>query len=220
MEQEKKYKLSLVLGRLNHIHNGHRMLIEKSREVSKETLILLGSAQEKGTLRNPFSFETRKRLLEKIFKRAEDIIIYGLNDMSNEHDINHKWGRYILDNVYNLVGKKPDVMFYGNDESRNGWFSKEDIEGIDEQIISRDILKISATYLRGLILINDKEKWIKYVPEEIHEEFDLLRKELLEIEVYKKIYEKLDGNLTIENFEDVYKVYEKIDKENKLKDIK
>ena len=75
MENNKKYKLSLVRGRLNHIHNGHKMLIEKSREVSEKTLILLGSAQEKGTLRNPFSIDTRKRLLEKIFAEANDIII-------------------------------------------------------------------------------------------------------------------------------------------------
>lgn len=220
MENNKKYKLSLVLGRLNHIHNGHKMLIEKSREVSEKTLILLGSAQEKGTLRNPFSIDTRKRLLEKIFGKAKDIIIYGLNDMSNEHDVNYMWGKYILDNVNRLVGKKPDVMFYGNDESRRGWFSEEDIKGIDEEIISRDILKISATYLRGLILIGNKEEWKKYVPEEIHDEFDNLRNILLDIPVYKEIYDKISDNITIEKFKEIYEVYEKIDKESKIKSIK
>ena len=65
--ETKKYNLSLVLGRLNHIHIGHEMLINESIKVAKETLVLLGSSQESGTLRNPFKFETRKRLVEKIW---------------------------------------------------------------------------------------------------------------------------------------------------------
>ena len=213
---EKKYELSFVLGRFNHIHNGHKMLIDKSIEMSKKTLILLGSAQEAKTLRNPFLLETRKRLLKRIYNN-DNITIYGLNDMSHEHDISFKWGRYILDNVKHYMNREPDVMFYGNDESRNGWFAPEDIEGIDEQIISRDIIKISATNLRGLILTNKKDEWVKYVPEKIFDEFETLREELMNIEVYKEIYKKMGNDLSLENFLKIYKVYETKDKEEKMK---
>ena len=147
--KEKEYEFSLILGRFNHIHLGHKMLIDESIKKAKKTLVLIGSMQEKGTLRNPFSYDTRKRLIEKIYKDESSIIISGLEDMSNEHDISYEWGRYILDNVYEMTNLKPDIMFYGNDESRNGWFSEEDIKGIHEEVISRDIFKISATYLRG-----------------------------------------------------------------------
>ena len=174
--EDKKYNFSLVLGRLNHIHIGHEKLINESIKVAKETLVLLGSAQESGTLRNPFKLETRKRLIEKIYNNNL-VVVLGLNDMSHEHDISFKWGRYILDNVYELTGKRPDLFVYGNDESRQGWFSDEDKEGIDEIIISRDIIKISATNLRGLILIGKKDEWVKYVNENIYGEFDALREE-------------------------------------------
>lgn len=212
----KKYELSLVLGRFNHIHNGHKMLIDKSIEMSKKTLILLGSAQESKTLRNPFLLETRKRLLNKIYN-SDDIVVYGLDDMSHEHDISFKWGRYILDNVKKYMDRKPDVMFYGNDESRNGWFAPEDIEGIDEQIISRNIIKISATNLRGLILTNKKDEWVKYVPEEIFDEFEALREELMNVDIYKEIYEKIGNDFSLENFLNIYKEYEIKDKEDKMK---
>ena len=214
--ETKKYNFSLVLGRLNHIHIGHEMLINESIKVSKETLVLLGSAQEEGTLRNPFKFETRKRLVEKIYN-DDSIIVLGLNDMSHEHDISYKWGRYILDNVYSLTGKRPDLFVYGNDESRQGWFSDEDKKGIDEMIISRDIIKISATNLRGLILTNKKDEWVKYVPEKIFDEFETLREELMNIEVYKEIYKKMGNDLSLENFLKIYKVYETKDKEEKMK---
>ena len=84
-ELNKKYELSLVLGRFNHIHKGHEMLINESLKVAEKTLILLGSAQEEETLRNPFKLSTRKRLIKKIYN-DDSIIIEGLNDMSHEHD--------------------------------------------------------------------------------------------------------------------------------------
>ena len=110
----------------------HKMLIDESIKKAKKTLVLIGSMQEKGTLRNPFSYDTRKRLIEKIYKDESSIIISGLEDMSNEHDISYEWGRYILDNVYEFTGKKPDLFVYGNDESRQGWFSEEDKKYIEE----------------------------------------------------------------------------------------
>lgn len=213
----KEYKFSLILGRFNHIHLGHKMLIDESIKKVEKTLVLIGSMQESGTLRNPFSYDTRKRLIEKIYRDETSIIIAGLEDMSNEHDISFDWGRYILDNVYKISGQKPDIMFYGNDESRLGWFAKEDIEGIHEEVVSRDIFKVSATYLRGLIITNNKEEWKKYVHENIFDEFENLRNELINIDVYKEILSKVTNKNDVEEFLSVYKEYERIDKENKIK---
>lgn len=215
--KEKEYEFSLILGRFNHIHLGHKMLIDESINKAKKTLVLIGSMQEKGTLRNPFSYDTRKRLIEKIYKDESSIIISGLEDMSNEHDISYEWGRYILDNVYEMTNQKPDIMFYGNDESRNGWFSEEDIKGIHEEVISRDIFKISATYLRGLIITNNKDEWMKYVHENIYDEFENLRNELINIDIYKEILNKIIDKSSVDEFLSVYKEYERIDKENKIK---
>lgn len=215
--KEKEYEFSLILGRFNHIHLGHKMLIDESIKKAKKTLVLIGSMQEKGTLRNPFSYDTRKRLIEKIYKDESSIIISGLEDMSNEHDISYEWGRYILDNVYEMTNQKPDIMFYGNDESRNGWFSEEDIKGIHEEVISRDIFKISATYLRGLIITNNKDEWMKYVHENIYDEFENLRNELINIDIYKEILNKIIDKSSVDEFLSVYKEYERIDKENKIK---
>ena len=215
--KEKEYEFSLILGRFNHIHLGHKMLIDESIKKAKKTLVLIGSMQEKGTLRNPFSYDTRKRLIEKIYKDESSIIISGLEDMSNEHDISYEWGRYILDNVYEMTNLKPDIMFYGNDESRNGWFSEEDIKGIHEEVISRDIFKISATYLRGLIITNNKDEWMKYVHENIYDEFENLRNELINIDIYKEILNKIIDKSSVDEFLSVYKEYERIDKENKIK---
>lgn len=211
---EKNFNLSLILGRFNHIHSGHKYIIDISRNLSKQTLILIGSSQESGTLRNPFSAELRKKLIEKIYENDDSIRVEFLEDMTNEYDINYEWGRYILQNVKKLTGKKPNLMIHGNDESRKGWFDEKDIEDVSEMIITRKDIEISATKLRGYILIGNKEKWSEFVPKEIHNMFDEIRQELLAIPVYKKIYDNISSNLTLDNF---YGVYNKLEQEDKNK---
>ena len=119
---EKKFEFGLVLGRFHHLHNGHMKLIESSRKLCKKTLILISSSQESGTLRNPFKVETRKEVISKIYGNCDDVMIGTLADMTNENDISFEWGKYILDNVEKMYGQIPDLMVYGRDESRKGWF--------------------------------------------------------------------------------------------------
>ena len=183
---EKSYKLGLVLGRFNHIHCGHVEIINQSMKLCEKTLVLIGSAQESGTIRNPFKLETRKKALKKIYN-DENIIIGELKDYTNENDISPQWGRYILENVEKDYGWIPDLMVYGKDESRKGWFSEEDSQRFSELIVARSKNKISATKLREYMAQNKKEEWKKNVPEEIFDMYDELRDELMKIEFYKNM---------------------------------
>ena len=105
-------------------------------------------------------------------------------------------------------------MIHGNDESRKGWFDEKEIEDVSEMIITRKDVEISATKLRGYILIGDKRNWCTYVPDEIHEKFEDLREELLNIPIYKKIYDNISSNLTLDNF---YGVYNRLEQEDKTR---
>lgn len=177
-----KFEFGLVLGRFQCMHKGHMQVIDVSRKLCEKTLILIGSSQESGTRRNPFSLETRKKMVEKIYGASQDVIIGTLDDMTNENDICHEWGKYILDNVEKDYGRTPDLMVYGKDESRKGWFSEEDSHTFSEMIIARDKIKISATELRKYLTEGKREEWEKCVPEEIWGMYDELREELLKAE--------------------------------------
>ena len=63
----KKYNLGLICGRFGPIHKGHQSIINTSIERCDKTLIFVGSAQESGTLRNPFSADFRMDLIRKVF---------------------------------------------------------------------------------------------------------------------------------------------------------
>ena len=181
----KKFKFGLILGRFQTIHNGHVQLIEICRELCDKTLILIGSAQESGTVRNPYDINLRKKAIKMLYDDA-DVIVDGINDMTNENDICVEWGRYILNNIKEKYNELPDLMVYGKDESRKGWFSDEDSKLISELIVSRKNIEISATELRKLLVENNKKEWQKYVPEAIWGMYDELRTELLKYEAYNK----------------------------------
>lgn len=177
---EKNFELGLVLGRFQTFHKGHKQLIDMTRNLCEKTLILIGSAQESGTPRNPFKLETRREMISQIYAQ-EDVIICALDDMTNEDDICFEWGSYILEHVEKMVGRLPDLMVYGKDESRKGWFSEEDSKKFSEFIVARDKINISATKLREFLVQDKKQEWQKYVPEEIWDKYECLREELLKL---------------------------------------
>lgn len=184
-KMKKEFELSLILGRYNHFHNGHKMLVDMSRKISRKTLILIGSSSISGTVRNPYNIELRRKLIEEIYGNCEDVIIADMEDLTNENDISYEWGDFLLENATKKAGRKPDLMIYGKDESRKGWFREEAIKDITEIIVSRNKIDISATKLRTLLAQDNYETWIKFVPKDLHKYYTELRTELLKIPKYQ-----------------------------------
>lgn len=181
----KPYDVGLICGRFQTFHKGHEKLINTGLMLCDRLLILIGSAQECGTERNPLNINTRTKMLKTVYGDGSNIMIYGLSDMTNENDICPEWGRYLLKNVDRYIYKNPEVMIYGNDESRSGWFDKKDLKNTTELIINRDELPISATMLRKLMVKDNRKEWMKWVNPRLHKMYDELRNELMSVEYYQ-----------------------------------
>ena len=115
----KPYDVGLICGRFQTYHIGHESLINMGMQLCDRILILIGSAQECGTERNPLNINTRTKMLKEIYGDSPNIMIYGLADMTDENDIRPEWGKYLLGNVDRYVYKVPELMITGNDEERN-----------------------------------------------------------------------------------------------------
>jgi hypothetical protein len=126
-------------------------------------------------------------MLKMVYGDDPNIMIYGLPDLSNENDIRPEWGRYLLDSAERYIYKNPDVMIYGNDESRSAWFSKEDLKNTTELIINRCDLPISATMLRRYMVEDDRKAWMTLVNPKLHKMYDELRRELMTVDFYKQM---------------------------------
>lgn len=183
----KPYDVGLICGRFQTFHKGHEKLVDTGRMLCDRLLILIGSAQECGTERNPLNINTRTKMLKEIYGDSPNIIIYGLADMTDENDIRPEWGKYLLNNVDRYIFKNPEVMIYGNDESRSAWFDKSDLKNTTELIINRAELPISATMLRQYMVADNRREWMKWVNPKLHKMYDELRRELMSVEFYSNL---------------------------------
>ena len=178
---DKPHDSGLIVGRFHTIHAGHEKLFNVGLTLCDRLLILVGSAQECGTERNPFNIETRMNMIKAIYGNSDRIIIRALSDLTNENDITPDWGRYLLDNVQRYIYKKPEIMIYGNDEARSRWFDVEDIKDTSEYIVNRGALPISATMLREMMVKDERTEWMKWVNPKLHKMYDVLRDELMTV---------------------------------------
>lgn len=186
----KPYDTCLICGRFQTFHIGHESLVETGLKLCDRVLILVGSAQECGTERNPFNVNTRTKMLKAIYGDNPNIMIYGLSDMTNENDICPEWGRYLLNNVDRYIYKTPELMIYGNDESRSRWFDPEDIRDTSEFIVNRGRIPISATMVREAMVFDKRKEWMKMVNPKLHKMYDELRAELMSIPFYQEMKNK------------------------------
>lgn len=216
---DKFYKTGLVIGRFNPIRNGHVYLINEAIKRCQRTLVLVGSAQEEKTLRNPFSAKDRINLIEMCYSYSVlkgELVVKGINDLKNELNNDFSWGEYVISEVRkHLNGDFADLIIYGNDPVKRTWFNPEEIPETYELFVPRAEQAISATYARGLLAIGDKAEWKKVTPEAIHQSFDYLRCKLLGVKEYSEILTEID-DFTIEDFIEVYKRLEELDREAKI----
>lgn len=188
----KPYDIGLIVGRFQHFHIGHKSLVENAYKLCDRVLILVGSSQEAGTLRNPYLPSTRIDVIREIYGKDNDaLIVKELPDLTNENDITTDWGKYVLKNVKTHIRKAPSLMVYGNDEFRSKWFAPEDILDTAELVIPRSRIPISATMLREAMVKDDFEYWSKFVDEKTHKMYDRLRRELLSTDPYRELYDSM-----------------------------
>ena len=180
----KPYDSGLIVGRFQTFHKGHQRLVETGLTLCDRLLILVGSAQECGTVRNPLNIQTRIDMIRTVYD-TDRIMIYGLSDMTNENDIRPEWGRYLLGNVDRYLYKAPELMIYGNDESRSRCFDLEDIKDTSEFIVNRGSLPISATMLRTMMVQDNRKDWMQWVDPRLHKMYDRIRTELMTVSYYQ-----------------------------------
>lgn len=181
------YDSGLIVGRFQTFHKGHQSLVETGLNLCDRLIILVGSAQESGTERNPFNISTRISIIRSVYPETERIQIYALADLTTENDITPDWGRYVLNDVDRYLFKAPELMIYGNDEARSRWFDPEDIKNTAEFIMPRSRLPISATKLREMMVNDERRAWMKWVDPKLHKMYDRLRSELMSVEFYKQM---------------------------------
>lgn len=65
----KKYKLAVVIGRFQPVHNGHINLFKEAEALADNVLVVIGSSFQARTPKNPFTYSERETLINQIFPK-------------------------------------------------------------------------------------------------------------------------------------------------------
>lgn len=143
----KKYKCGLYIGRFQPLHIGHESIIRKMLKECDQVIIVVGSAQESGTERNPFTFEQRADLITNVFYQyviAGRMSVIPLRDRVNPSN-DASWGDYVFQNVWDIIHRVPDVVYEGEENERSTWYDNLNVEVVH---VPRTNIPVSATELR------------------------------------------------------------------------
>lgn len=171
---EKVYKLGLIVGRFQVYHLGHEDMIRRSLAICDQTIILIGSAQEANTAKNPFSYDMRKEILASVFSQEiadGQLIIKPLNDIGVGN--NSTWGEYVLNEVYRHLNTYPDILVSGKEERRVSWFDNLEVK-LAELYIPKTV-DTSSTKMREAMINHDFEYWKQYANELIWPLYEKMR---------------------------------------------
>lgn len=171
---EKPYRLGVTVGRFQTFHSGHEYMLQKAIDLCDTVGVFVGSSQESGTLKNPFSYETRENMLKTVF--GDKIRVYPLPDIGVGN--NTKWGEYVLKNILDRFGSYPDLLVSGKEERRLNWFDGESGFEFSELYVPK-IIDISATTMRNHFLGDNLEEWKRYTNPKLWDEYQTLREAVI-----------------------------------------
>ena len=179
----------IFLARMQPVHNSHLYIIRKALKENDKVLVLLGSADKKGDLRNPFDKEIRMKMVKECFtdNEKEKLVFDFLDDYSSEDDVKNfkKWGNYLYENITSRINQNSFNFYYSdNPKLLDDWFKGSSYcDNITYKLIDRESVfeGISATKIRNALLNDDIGYIKKYCPISVVRRFDILKKE------YKKV---------------------------------
>ena len=148
-------KTALFIGRFQPFHNAHLSDVKLALKEGYKVIIAIGSSQESGTKENPFSYEERKEMIERMLK-AHKILDYDIISVSDIND-DKKW----VEHVKKIVPEF-DIAYTGN-EFTEKLFKEKDIKVRKIKLIEG----INATEIRKRILHGND--WRELVPKEVSE---------------------------------------------------
>ena len=165
MEKE-NFKLGLVVMRAQPLHIGHQKLINRMLHECEKIIIILGSVQEQGTERNPYTYIQRKQMILNVFSKERDLItILGMFDINNPT----QWSSFVLDFLKESLPNLPSPnVYYAGSTYDAQWFTNVIPKIVIEDRVDYNFPYVSGSMVRDMIKIGDL-RWKHFVPSEIHD---------------------------------------------------
>lgn len=157
----------VFIGRFQPFHNGHKAVIDAALEQAKEVVIVVGSSFAARNIRNPFTFEERKAMIEACFTdtkyfsydgaqgRVKSPRIHVVPVSDYPYDDN-KWVNAIQSIVDQAVPDAKDVGLIGHSKDSTSYYLNIFPRWKDHVEVD-DVGGINATDIRKMMFDGDFE---------------------------------------------------------------
>lgn len=146
-----KYDYLIFIGRFQPFHTGHESVIRKALTLSDKVIVLIGSAYQPRTVRNPWDFNEREALMRLAFSQEENrrILAFPLLDQTYN---NQRWIKSVQQLVsgviHNKIASSPKVGLIGHQKDSSSEYltlfpqwEREEVENYNN-ISSTDIREL------------------------------------------------------------------------------
>lgn len=200
----------VFIGRFQPFHNGHKAVIDAALQQAKEVVVVVGSSFQARNIRNPFTFQERKAMIESVYAnemmenplaRASDSEPYYVPrvkvvPVSDYPYDDNKWVNAIQRIVDETVPDAKDVGLIGHSKDSTSYYLNifprwknhvevGDVDGINATDIRNLFLRLPNTRWAGDFRLPDSvSKWLL----DNFEAFDTLRVEYSMISKYKEAW--------------------------------
>lgn len=143
-----KYDAAVFIGRFQPFHVGHESVIREALNQAKEVIVVVGSSFAARNIRNPFTFEERKAMIESVFPQ-ENVKVVPVADYPYDDG---KWIAAIQSLVSATMSFTPDpikVALIGHKKDESSYYLNLFPRWDSISVASHD--GINATEIRRLL---------------------------------------------------------------------
>lgn len=156
----------VFIGRFSPFHNGHKAVIEAALEQAKEVVVVVGSSFAARNIRNPFTFQERKAMIEACFTDPKYFSYYGAQGrvklprihvvpVSDYPYDDNKWINAIQKIVDETIPDAKDVGLIGHSKDSTSYYL-EIFPRWKNHVEVADVDGINATDIRKALF---ERKW-------------------------------------------------------------
>ncbi|RZK44834.1 MAG: NUDIX domain-containing protein [Hymenobacter sp.] len=152
------YDLLVFIGRFQPLHRGHQEVIERARKLSKNVLVLVGSAGVARSARNPFTWKERRQMINNIYP---DVIV----DCVHDHTYNdNAWILEVqqkVENLRSLIGDNAKIGLIGHAKDHTSYYLKLFPDWHSENV--EQVSPLNSTAIREMLWSSqdrhEKQEW-------------------------------------------------------------
>lgn len=208
----KEYDGIIFIGRFQPVHNAHIEIIKKAYQIAEKVVIVIGSANQPRTLKNPWTAKERQAMIELALDEAEGIpspyhnphveFVYNVDTMYNDQAwatrIQEIANKHIKSSARNADSRQPRIGIIGHKKQGDdstfyldmfpqwGFVDMEHNEAIDAtQIRELYFSNQSISFLRGVVsdgVYKFLNRW------KDRQEYEDIYNEKIFVEKYKEQY--------------------------------